>query len=308
MQSAATWEALGPVEDMPTPRSSPKSEYRSTDRGSEANCEEEAKENRCPLSMEGVTDQLVNTAGASEQYPESALGSSWTQTAREPSKRSSRFRQPRKLHSVPNSSKSDESSFWKRAGDRARRGQHTERPGSSITSGTRQSVPAGHPRPIWSRFLPRLSAVADQKKVTNALLQLFQAFQTQLAHHTSSALGRRGLGSARETTSSQGPKRTVTLCPNQDWSWLESRPLRTSSPLTERQRLQKSSLEFEKPRRYPENVCQWVRDALCGKRPGPRQQESTSQNWRQRAQNCCLQLETTGARSPGSRRMGGPSS
>ena len=39
---------LGPVEDMPTPRSSPESEYQSTDRGSEANCEEEAKENRCP--------------------------------------------------------------------------------------------------------------------------------------------------------------------------------------------------------------------------------------------------------------------
>ena len=48
MQSSATWEALGPVEDMLTPRSSPESEYRSTDRGSEANCEEEAKENRCP--------------------------------------------------------------------------------------------------------------------------------------------------------------------------------------------------------------------------------------------------------------------
>ena len=119
--------------------------------------------------MEGVTDQLVNTAGASEQYPESALGSSWTQTAREPSKRSSRFRQPRKLHSVPNSSKSDESSFWKRAGDRARRGQHTERPGSSITSGTRQSVPAGHPRPIWSRFLPDVCRRQGEKRSPAAL-------------------------------------------------------------------------------------------------------------------------------------------
>ena len=46
------------------------------------------------------------------------------------------------------------------------------------------------------------------------------------------------------------------------------------------------------------------RDALCGKRPGPRQQERTSQSWRQRAQNFCLQLETTGARYLGSRRMG----
>ena len=190
----------------------------------------------------------------------------------------------------------------------------------------------------------------DQKKVTNALLQLFHAFQSQLAHHTSSALGRRGLGSARETTSSWAPKRTVTLCPNQDWSWLESRPLRTSSPLTDRHRYWTRSSPERNDRgaesvatlrfvlwatvlsscqpgtnicflqRVPEspwecgntgviqNVCQWVRDALCGKRPGPRQQESTSQSWRQRAQNFCLQLETTGARSPGSRRMGGPSS
>ena len=99
----------------------------------------------------------------------------------------------------------------------------------------------------------------------------------------------------------------MTLCPNQDWSWLGSRPLRTSSPLTDRQRLQKSSWNSGNPG-VIQNVCQWVRDGLSGKRPGPRQQESTSQNWRQRAQNFCLQLETTGARSPGSRRMGGPSS
>ena len=42
-------KALGLVEDMPTARSSPKSEYRYTDRGSEAKRNEDVKENRCPL-------------------------------------------------------------------------------------------------------------------------------------------------------------------------------------------------------------------------------------------------------------------
>ena len=40
---------LGLVEDMPTPRSSPESGYRSTDRGSEAKRKEDVKDNRCPL-------------------------------------------------------------------------------------------------------------------------------------------------------------------------------------------------------------------------------------------------------------------
>ena len=64
------------------------------------------------------------------------------------------------------------------------------------------------------------------------------------------------------------------------------------------QRLQKSHWISGNPG-VIQNVCRWVRGALCGKRPGPRQQESTSQSWKQRAKNLCLQLETTGARSPG---------
>ena len=156
--------------------------------------------------------------------------------------------------------------------------------------------------------------------------------------------------SGRETGKGRAHSGIVTPSSNQDWRWLESRPLTSSSPLTDRHRYWTRSSPERNDRgaesvttlrfvlwatvmsscqpgtnicflqRVPEspwkcgntgviqNVCQWVRDALCGKRPGPRQQESTSQNWRQRAQNCCLQLETTGARSPGSRRIEGPSS
>ena len=42
-------KALGLVEDMPTARSRTESEYRYTDRGSEAKRKEDVKENRCPL-------------------------------------------------------------------------------------------------------------------------------------------------------------------------------------------------------------------------------------------------------------------
>ena len=58
---------------------------------------------------------------------------------------------------------------------------NTEQPGSSITSGTRQSVREGDSRPIWSRFLPDVSRKVTrgigQNKVRNVLLQQFQAFQ-----------------------------------------------------------------------------------------------------------------------------------
>ena len=114
-----------------------------------------------------------------------ASGSSWTQTARrEPSKRSSHFRQPRKPHSVPNSSKSDESSFWRRAGDRARRGQYTERPGFPITNGSRQSVQEGHPSPNWSQSPPDVC-----RKVTLAIGQK----KSQTFRYSSSRLSKRSL-------------------------------------------------------------------------------------------------------------------
>ena len=55
---------LGLVGDMPTLQSSPESEYRSTNRWSEARREEEAKEDRCPSDVEGVIGRLLNTEGA----------------------------------------------------------------------------------------------------------------------------------------------------------------------------------------------------------------------------------------------------
>ena len=63
-------KALGLLGDMPTLQCSPESEYRSTDRGSEARRKEEAKEDRCPSDVEGVIGRLLNTEGTSEQYPE----------------------------------------------------------------------------------------------------------------------------------------------------------------------------------------------------------------------------------------------
>ena len=187
----------------------------------------------------------------------SASGSSCSQTARESSKRSSRFRQLRKLHSEPNSSKSEESSFWRRAGDRARRGQKHRT--TSLLDHKRHSTKRARRssqtnlESISSKRLSKIDPCHTTKRRSQTLsLGSSRLSKLSMDHQTSSALGRRGLGSARDTTSSQGPKRTVTLCPNQDWSWLESRPLRTSSPLTGRQRLQKPSLELGKPRRYPE--------------------------------------------------------
>ena len=153
MQSAATWEALGPVEDMPTARSSPESEYRSTDRGSEAKRNEDVKENRCPLGMEGVTDQLVNTAGASEQYPELQCLRKLLFTDREEAKQAKPASRENCTQSqTPARAKSQASGEEQET--ELEEAKNTERPGSSITGGTRQSVPASHPRSIWSRFLP----------------------------------------------------------------------------------------------------------------------------------------------------------
>ena len=276
-----------------------------------------------------------------------ASGSSCSQTARKPSKRSSRSRQPRKLHSVPNSSKSDESSFWKRAGDRARRGQQTERPGSSIKGGTRQSVPAGHPRPIWSRFLPDVcrKVTRQGEKRSPAALPGFP--NSACTSHILCSWSTRPWECKRnheqprpKADSDVVSQSRLELARKQAFENFisidgEAQVLDTIFSREERQRRRKRyhasfrsvgdchellSTNICFLQRVPEspwkwgntgviqNVCQWVRGALCGKRPGPRQQESTSQNWRQRAQNCCLQLETTGARSPGLRRMGGPSS
>ena len=149
----------------------------------------------------------------------SASGSSWTQTARESSKRSFRFRQPEK---TALSAKLRAKAKSQAAGEEQET-KNTERPRSSITGGTRQIVPAGHPRPIWSRFLPGRPSKSDPCHTTKRRSQTLSCSSSRLSkpslHITHPLLlGRRGLGSARETAISMGPKRTVTLCPNQDWS------------------------------------------------------------------------------------------
>ena len=192
--------------------------------------------------MEGVIDQLVNTAGASEQCPELQCLRKLLDTDREGA-RQTKLSFPPAMKTALRAKLQQERRVKLLA--RSRR-QSSKRPTHRTTrlldhrrNSTKRARRSSQTNleSIYSRHLPKSAPVpCDQKKVTNALLQLFQAFQTQLALHTSSALGRRGRGSARETTRSWGPKRRVTPSSNQDWRWLESRPLTSSFPLTERQR------------------------------------------------------------------------
>ena len=346
-------QALGPVEDMPTPRSSPESEYRYTDRGSEAKRNEDVKENRCPLGMEGVTDQLVNTQeplSSTRKAPWEALGhrprgSQASEALVSASKENCTQCQ------TPARAKSQASGEEQET--ELEEAKNTERPGSSISGRTRQSVRDGHPRPIWSRFLQDVC-----RKVTVAMRpkEGHKRSPAALQGFPNSA-GTTHILSSWSTRSWECKRNHEHLGPKADSAEFKSRlevarkqafdifnsiegeaqALDTIFSREERQRRRKrchasfrsvgDCLElFINEERIMfstvgptvalewritgviQNVCQWVRDALCGKRPGPRQQQSTSQNWRQRAQNCCSQLETTGARSPGSRRMGGPSS
>ena len=102
-------KALGLVADMPTLRSSPESEYRSTNRG-------EAKEDRCPSDMEGVIGRLVNTEGTSEQYTELWCLRIRLDTDRDEGKQAKLPFPPVEVTALnAKSCKSDESSFWRRA-------------------------------------------------------------------------------------------------------------------------------------------------------------------------------------------------
>ena len=204
---------------MPTFRSSPESEYRSTDRGSEARRKEEAKENRCPSDMEGVIGRLVNTEGTSEQYTELQCLRIRLDTDRDEGKQAklpfpparenrTQCQTPARATSQSSGKSMRQSAKW----------PNTEQPGSSITSGTRQSVREGHPRPIWSRFLPDVSRKVTrdigQNKVRNVLLQQFQAFQTQLEHQTSCAPSGGGHVSGREAGKGRTHSRIVTPSSN----------------------------------------------------------------------------------------------
>ena len=114
MQNTATWEGSGSGRRHADAPTSPESEYRSTDRGSEAKRKEEAKENRCPSDMEGVIGRLVNTA--SEQYTELQCLRNRLDTDREDGKQAKLPFPPVEVTALnAKSCKSDESSFWRRA-------------------------------------------------------------------------------------------------------------------------------------------------------------------------------------------------
>ena len=98
-----------------------------------------------------------------------------------------------------------------------------------------------HPSPNCSQSPPdvcrKVTRAIGQIKVRNVLLQQSRLSKRSLDHQTP-MLAPSGGGhvSGRETGKGRAHSGIVTPSSNQDWRWLESRPLTSSSPLTERQR------------------------------------------------------------------------
>ena len=159
--------------------------------------------------MEGVTDQLVNTAGASEQYPELQCTRKLLDTDREegakqaklsfpPAKKtalSAKLQQERRVKLLEKSRRQSSKTPTHRTTRLLEHRRHSTKRASRSSQTNLES--------ISSKRLSKSDPCHATKRRSQTLsCSSSRLFQTQLAQHTSSALGRRGLGSARETTSS----------------------------------------------------------------------------------------------------------
>ena len=197
-------KALGLVADMPTLPSSPESEYRSTDRGSGARREEEAKEHRCPSDVEGVIGRLLNTEGTLRAVPRTALPQEGLGHRPQGSQASeslvSASRENRTQCQTPARETIQSSGIEHETEPEVAKTRNMQAPQSqaALDKACEKVISDKPGVNLLQTSVEKWPVPYDQNKVRNVLLQQFQAFQTQLALHTSSAPSGRGQDGGRE--------------------------------------------------------------------------------------------------------------
>ena len=160
--------------------------------------------------MEGATGELVNTEGASEQYQDLQSLGKLLDTDREEGAKQAKLSFP-PAEKTALSAKLQQKRRVKLLGKG--RGQSSKRPKTQNDQAPRsqaeldKACQQGHPSPNCSRFLQDVCRKVTRCHATKRRSQTLSCSSSRLSklgmdQHTSSALGRRGLGSARETTSS----------------------------------------------------------------------------------------------------------